>query len=164
MCKNCLSCIVRYAQILNMAFGAALCTYGIVFAAKTQGFGIAVGGSLGVGLLEILLATLVFCCVKWLFCLRLNVMIGGLLTLAEFVLAILFLIPSTRVRCGERARANNRRADGPCLVQSAGGGRACCLACMVVAIADANGCLAALGPLPAHWQRLTRAAACLPPS
>jgi hypothetical protein len=89
--------LVRGTNVIVALFGGALVLYGIVFAAKTATFGAPAAVPFVLGLIDIVFGVMtVTCCYQRLFFLRLYLLVGGLLWLTEFIIAILFLVPTTQ--------------------------------------------------------------------
>ena len=102
-----LSCLVRYLQLFVILFGVALIAYAIYFGVKSSSFGAPSGVPLALGVVESLLGIFVFTCTQSLCFLRLNLMIGDLLTIAELVTSILFMVPSTSDKIIEAMSLNS---------------------------------------------------------
>lgn len=94
--SKCLSVLVRLFAGIVFLFGMALMAYGVYFSIKAS-FGVPSGVSLGLGLIDaaagLALAT---CGYKALCALRSFLLVNGLVTLGELIIAVLFTVQSTR--------------------------------------------------------------------
>jgi hypothetical protein len=94
---KCLAVLVRLFASIVALFGVALMTYGVYFAIKAQSFGAPSGVAIGLGLIDAAAGlALVTCGYKALCALRSFLLVNGLVTLGELIIAVLFTVPATR--------------------------------------------------------------------
>lgn len=94
MCGSPLATLTRLFSLSVIAFGGALIAYAIWFAVKAN-FGVPSGVALGLGLADLLMGLLILTCgTNKLFALRLFLLVNGLILILDFVICVLFAIPS----------------------------------------------------------------------
>ena len=95
--SKCLSVLVRLFAGIVFLFGMALMAYGFYFSIGAKSFGVPSGVSLGLGLVDAVAGlALATCGYKALCALRSFLLVNGLVTLGELIIAVLFTVQSTR--------------------------------------------------------------------
>lgn len=94
---KCLAVLVRLFAALVALVGLALLAYAVFYCIKARGFGVPAGVALGLGLADAVMGTaLMTCGYKALCALRSFLLVNGLVTLGELIIAVLFTVQSTR--------------------------------------------------------------------